>query len=139
MKISRVASWVGPAYVGAITSSWVAVSAYLLMAKPKPVLDNQWLTWLLGVAVATPIATALATTMLVLDIFLLKFKVRALPTGGSAWRMAMLAPVPVAAAFWYLWPNLASSGTALALSLAAPVVGSALAVRLTLGNQIKNA
>lgn len=139
MKISRIASWIGPAYVGTITSSWVAVTAYLFLAKPKPVLDNSWLTWLLMVAIATPIASTLATTMLVLDVLLLKLKVRALPTGQSAWGMALLAPVPVAAALWYLWPNLSSSAAALALSVAAPVLVSALSVRLSLGATIKNA
>ena len=139
MKISRIASWIGPAYVGTIASSWVAVTAYLFLARPAPVLDNTWLTWLLMVAVATPIASVLATTMLVLDVLLLKFKVRALPTGSPAWGMALLAPVPVAGALWYLWPNLSSSAAALALSVAAPVVASALTVRLSMGTAIEKA
>lgn len=138
MKISRLASWIGPAYVGAIGSSWVAVTAYMLVAKPKPILDNHWLTWLLMVALATPIASALATTMLVLDVILLKLKLNALPTGGRAWSMAMLAPLPVAAALWYLWPGLSGGASALALSLAVPVAASALAVRLSLGTRINS-
>jgi hypothetical protein len=139
MKISRLASWIGPTYVGAIASSWVAVTAYLFIANPRPVLDNNWLTWLLMVALATPIASVLATTMLVLDVLLFKLKVRALPTGKPAWGMALLAPVPVAAALWYLWPNLTGSAAALALSVAAPVLTSALVVRVSLGTSIKTA
>jgi len=139
MKISRLASWIGPTYVGAIASSWVAITAYLFLAKPNPVLGNPWLTWLILVAVATPIASVLATTMVVVDVLLLKLKVRALPTGKPAWGMALLAPVPVAAALWYLLPGSAASATALALSVAAPVLASALAVRLSLGSSIKNA
>ena len=34
--------------------------------------------------------------MLVLDVLLLKFKVRALPTGRTGWHMALLAPLPLA-------------------------------------------
>lgn len=137
MKISRIASWIGPAYVGTITSSWVAVTAYLFLAKPKPILDNSWLTWLLMVIVATPIASTLATTMLALDVLLLKLKVRALPTGQTAWGMAFLAPVPVAATFWYLWPNLSNSASAIVFSIAAPILASALMTRLSLGAAIK--
>jgi hypothetical protein len=139
MKISRLASWIGPTYVGAIASSWVVVTAYLFLAKPRPVLDNPWLTWLILVAIATPVASVLATTMLTLDVLLLKFKVRALPTGRPAWGMALLAPIPVAAALWYLLPGSAASASALALSVAAPVLASALAVRLGLGSSIDRA
>jgi hypothetical protein len=139
MKISRLASWIGPTYVGAIASSWVAVTAYLFLARPKPVLDNLWLTWLILVALATPVASTLATTMLALDVILLKLKVRALPTGRPAWGMALLAPIPVAAALWYLLPGSAASAAALALSVAVPVLASALTVRLTLGSSIKSA
>lgn len=140
MKISRIASWVGPAYVGSIASSWLAVTGYQFLAKPEPILGSHLLTWLAMVAVATPIASVLATTMLVLDAFLLKFKLRTLPTGGTAWGMAMLAPIPVAGALLYLLPTLNyKSGSALALALAAPVLISALSVRLVLGNRIDNA
>ena len=138
MKISRLVSWTGPTYVGTVASSWAAAAAYVTVAKPALVLGSQLFTWLFYAAIATPIAGALATTMLVLDVFLLKFKVRALPTGSTAWRMAMLAPIPLAGALAYLAPRLRfDQGIAMvAFAVGAPLAATAISVRLALGQRI---
>lgn len=138
MKISRLVSWTGPAYVGTVASSWAAAAAYVAMAKPAFVPGSPLLNWLLLAVVATPIATTLATTMLVLDVLLLKFKVRALPTGQTGWHMALLAPLPLAGFLAYLAPRLRfDQGIAtVALAVAAPLAASALTVRMALGQRI---
>ena len=56
MKISRLVSWTGPAYVGTVASSWAAAAAYVAVAKPALVLGSQLFTWLFYAAIATPIA-----------------------------------------------------------------------------------
>ena len=138
MKISRLVSWTGPAYIGTIASSWLAAAAYVFLARPDLVLGSKLFTWLLIAAASTPVASALATTMLVLDFILLKFRVRTLPVGRTAWHMALIAPVPLAAAAAYLWPRLQGmpSTAALALAVAAPVAATALGVRLALGQKV---
>ena len=136
MKITRLASWVGPAYLGTTISSWAAASLYIWISKPDPFFGNILLNWLALVAFATPIAGALATSMLTLDVILLKLKLRALPTSGAAWRMALLAPLPVAGAFYLHRPSFGLGATAFLLTVLAPVVASALAVRVTMGSKI---
>jgi hypothetical protein len=138
MKITRLASWVGPAYLGTTISSWAAASLYVWLARPEPLLGNLLLNWLVLVAFVTPIASALATTMLTLDVILLKLKVRALPTGGSAWRMALLAPLPVAGAFYLHHPSFTLGLTTLLLTVLAPVAASAFTVRLAMGSKIEH-
>jgi hypothetical protein len=138
MKITRLASWVGPAYLGTTISSWTAASLYLALTKPEPLLGNMLLNWLLLVAFVTPIAGFLATSMLTLDVILLKLKVRALPTGGAAWRMALLAPLPVAGAFYLRQPSFTPGATAFLLTILAPIAASALAVRVTMGSKIEH-
>ncbi|MCS6902242.1 MAG: hypothetical protein NZX77_21065 [Polyangiaceae bacterium] len=139
MKISRLASWIGPTYVGTIASSWLAITAYLFLPRSSHVLGDPWITWLLLATVATPVASLLATTMLVVDVILLKFKVCALPTGKRALGMSLLAPLPVAASLWYFWPGSAAPLSTFAFLVIAPILVTALGVRLSLGTPIKHA
>lgn len=139
MKISRLASWVGPAYVGTAISTWATIAVYLGITKPTPLLGSYALTWLAWAAAATPVAGALATVMLTLDVILLKLKLRALPTGGAAWRMAMLAPLPVAVVFHFHHPSLTAGMLGVALTILAPVAVAATSVRVALGQSIDNA
>ncbi|RYE94542.1 MAG: hypothetical protein EOO75_01690 [Myxococcales bacterium] len=138
MKISRLVSWTGPAYVGTIASSWAVAAAYVAAVKPAFVPGSPLLSWLLLAVAATPVASVLASTMLVLDVLLLKFKVRALPTGKTGWHMALLAPLPLAGALAYLAPRLRfDQGVAtVALAVGLPLAASALSVRMALGQRI---
>lgn len=139
MKITKLTSWMGPTFVGTMLSTWASVALYVALGKPGPVFGFPELTWLLAFAIATPIAVALSTTMLVVDVFLLKFKLRTLPTGGAGWLMALLSPIPVIATYLALRPSISFGVSGLLLAIFGPMLGSALMVRLVVGKRIDNA
>jgi hypothetical protein len=139
MKISKLTSWMGPAFLGTMLSAWASVTLYVLLGKHEPIFGKLVINWLIAVAIATPVAATLAGTMLVLDVFLLKLKVRTLPTGGAAWGMALLSPLPVVAAYLLFRPSFTFGPWGFALSVLAPVLSSALVVRILMGRRINNA
>ena len=135
MKIKSLTSWMGPAFLGTILSSWVSVTLFVLLGKPAPVV-HPLLTWALLVLPATGVAFGLATTMLVVDVLLLKVKMRAVPTGGPAWAMALVSPLLVGVSYWLYRPGYHGGVGAMLVSIAGPVVLSAVVVRVAFGKKL---
>jgi hypothetical protein len=134
MKVRSIASWVFPSFFGTLASSWAYVTlATMFGFTPFP---SKILSWLLLMAIATPVAAALVSVTLFFDVILLAAKARELPQGRAAWRMAAVSPLLVAVSYVFFRPTLLGGLAGLFLTLVAPVLLSALGVRIAMGQRI---
>ncbi|HVY49195.1 MAG TPA: hypothetical protein VHB21_25065 [Minicystis sp.] len=136
MKIQRLASWVFPSFFGTLVSSWAYVTLATLFGFTWP-FPSKILSWLVLMAIATPVAAALVAATLAFDVVLLAVKARALPQGRAAWRMAAVTPLLVGASYVFFRPSLLGGVAGLFMTLVAPVLLSALGVRLVMGEKVQ--
>lgn len=94
---TTIGAWFRPLLVGTFLGAWgfATVSGFLKGGVP---------TWMLYLFLANAFAAGQVMVLGLVDIVLLKAKVRALPTGREAWLMAMAIPAIVGA-----WRMFASS------------------------------
>jgi hypothetical protein len=93
--------------------------------------------WLIVAAVAAGLSLFVGFTMALLDVFMLKLQVAALPSGWRAWLMGFIAPMPV----FFTWQKLvkfAFTGVVpFLLAFFVPMFVVALATRLLLRHRPK--
>jgi hypothetical protein len=137
MKVRSIASWVFPSFFGTLTSSWAYVTLATIFGFAWPFPQSKLISWLVLMAIATPVAAGLVAATLAFDVILLAVKARALPQGAAAWRMAAVSPLLVALSYVFFRPTLLGGVAGLFLTLVAPVLLSALGVRVAMGQRIQ--
>jgi hypothetical protein len=137
MKVRSISSWVFPSFFGTLASSWAYVTLATVFGFGWPFPGSRILSWLVLMAIATPVAAALVGATLTFDIILLAVKARELPQGRSAWRMAAISPLLVGLSYVFFRPSLLGGIAGLFLTLVAPVLLSALTVRVAMGQRIQ--
>ncbi len=135
MKVRSITSWVFPSFFGTLASSWAYVTLATVFGFTWP-FPSRILSWLVLMAIATPVAAGLVGATLVFDVILLAVKARELPQGRAAWRMAAISPLLVAVSYVFFRPTLLGGIAGLFLTLIAPVLLSALGVRVAMGQRI---
>lgn len=89
--------------------------------------------WALAMLLVSVMSAVIAFHLVVVDVLLLRLRLRALPTGGRAWLSGLLAPVATVLA-WAVLPT-GDGGAGTVLTIALGFVLGALAVRLLLGKR----
>ena len=138
MKITRLASWLFPSFFGSLFSSWAYVTLATVFGFAWPFPSQRLVSWLILMAIATPVAAALASVTLLFDVLLLAVRARALPQGSKAWRMAAVAPRLVGARDGFFRPSILGGVAGLFLTLIVPVLASGLGVRIALGERVES-
>jgi len=126
-----IAGWLVPTSVGTFVAAYGAVSLYAAIG-PLPDLVPRVAFWVVGMAVATGWSLVFVLLQSLVDLALLAIRVRTLVNGKIAWLSALVAPlVPIATyvaysphKWWKLGP------WAVAIAVLAPMLASALGVRL---------
>jgi hypothetical protein len=136
MKVRSIGSWVFPSFFGTLMSSWLYVTMATLFGFTWP-FPSKILSWLVLMAIATPVAAGLGGATLLFDVVLLAVRARELPQGRAAWRMAAISPIFVAVSYIFFRPTLLGGIAGLFVTLVAPVLLTALGVRVVLGQRIQ--
>lgn len=116
---TTIGAWFRPLLFGTFLGAWAfaTVSGFLKGGVP---------TWMLYLFLANAFAAGQVLVLALVDVVLLRAKVRALPTGREAWLMAMMIPTAVG-----LWRAFASSSW----WVLGPMFVASLAVRLVFGRK----
>ncbi len=133
-----IAGWLLPTTAGTFIASYGAVSLYAAVG-PLPDLVPRVAFWIVGMAIATGWSLLFVLLQSLVDLALLAIRVRTLVNGKVAWVSALVAPlVPIAtyAAYsphkwWKLGP------WAVAIAVLAPMLVSAIGVRVFLAKSVK--
>jgi hypothetical protein len=89
--------------------------------------------WALAMLLVSVMAAVVAFHLVVVDVLLLRMKLRALPTGARAWLGGVLAPVATTIA-WMELPT-GDGGASSVVTVALGFVLGALSVRLLVGKR----
>ena len=132
--MTKLGPWAWPTLLGPFLPGWALVTWAALVGEESMVhayfdVDG----WALAMLIVSVVSAVVAFHLVVTDVFLLRLKWRALPTGGRAWFGSMLAPIATVIA-WAVLP----SGDGGARSVRTAVLGFALgafSVRLLFGRK----
>src|SRR2546430_1173112 len=131
-----IAGWLVPTTVGTFVSAYAATSLYAAFG-PLPDLVPRTVFWVVGMAIATGWALVFVLLQSVVDVALLAVRARALTNGKAAWGSAIVAPllplVSYAAYSPHKWWKLGP--WAVVIAVLAPMLVSAIAVRVALGKK----
>lgn len=127
--------WLRPTLVGPLGTLWTLVTALHLLIGMETLSDGRIDSWAIAMMLSTAYGCTLIVALIVSDLFLLKAKVRALPTGAPAWLSSILAPFAVSfIASLPFWPE-PQSWLGFAILIAAPIAIGAPLVRFIFGRR----
>lgn len=137
MAITKLGPWAWPTLLGPFLPGWALVTWAAIVGDEQslsaviPFFDvDGWALAMLLVSVASAVV---AFHLVVVDVLLLRLRLRALPTGGRAWLSGLLAPVATVLAWAFLPTGDGGARTVLTVALGFAI--GALAVRLLLGKR----
>jgi hypothetical protein len=142
-RMTDFTPWLRPTIVGPFVGCYALVTfAHLAFGdRADEVLlaglyaEHHFDSWVLSILITSFVAAALAVSLIVADVGLLRMKLRRLPTGLGAWLGGLLAPVALHFGWMTMLPGEATSMLDLALRFAIPFPMSALALRLLIGQR----
>jgi hypothetical protein len=91
-----------PTLVGPLATAILVGTVAVMIGPLEGLLGDFWGNWLAVMLLAVPTGLALGAGMLGLDLVASRLGMRT-PSGAVAWLFGLIAPLPVALA-WYLWP-----------------------------------
>ena len=128
-------SWLRPTILGPLMTLWILTTMGSVMVGMATISGDRIDTWAIGMLWATFFGSTLAVILIAADVFLLKAKVRRLPTGAAAWISSVLAPFAV----FFIWtlPFLPppESAAGVVVFILAPMLAASLVVRFVFGNR----
>lgn len=127
MMNSLNSRWLVPALFGPLLAAWAFATITVLLGYCEPKWGC-WGSWVVLMAVTTIVGGTQALTLVLIDVVLLRLRVRLLPTGARAWMMGLAAPLLVFLVYHLGWPGKVEGGPFWVL-LFAPIVVSALGLR----------
>ncbi len=124
--------WIRPTLMGPFITTWGFVTLSTMTFGVRMATLGQYDDWLLAMLSASMFAGLIVSSLIASDVFLLKRKLRQLPTGASAWFSSLFAPVGI----WFAWHFLSfGDGTipSAVFHIAAPIVLVPFTLRLLFG------
>lgn len=131
-RMTDFTPWIRPTLVGPFLTSWAFTTLSTLTLGVSFATLGHFDDWLVAMLVVSFFAGLCVASLIAADVTLLRLKLRALPTGASAWTSSLLAPV----AIWMAWAFFGLDGEDVletVLRIALPIAVAPLALRLALG------
>jgi hypothetical protein len=134
-----IQSWLAPTFLAPLASAFALVTAYAWLGPVDGVV--RWIAWIVGLLAASLWVLPFALIGSLLDVLLLKVKVRMLPSGARAWALnagaAAASLVSYAVVSPHRWWKLGPWAIVAALLL--PPIVALVVSRLAFGQKIEKA
>lgn len=141
MALTKLGPWAWPTLLGPFLPGWALVTWAAVVGDEQsvgsavqsvmPFFDVDG--WALAMFLVSMMSAVVAFHLVVVDVLLLRMRLRALPTGGRAWFSGLLAPIATVLA-WVVLPS-GDGGAGSVLTVALGFLLGALVVRLLLGKR----
>jgi len=97
--MTNYGAWLKPTLLGPALTMWVLTTIGTILIGMEAFSGGRLDTWAQGMLLSSFFAAGLAVLLIASDLMLLKFKIRAIPTGSRAWVSSLLSPL----ATFFLW------------------------------------
>ena len=128
--------WLRPTLLGPFLTTWGLTTVAHLIAGALVLPNGERLdSWLVSMLSVSFFTAAVVVGLLSADLILLRWKIRALPTGARAWASSLLAPLAVWITYSMLsWDDVESIAQLVAM-IGSPILAAPLALRWALGQR----
>lgn len=131
MTSAQLRAWTRPTLLGPFVPCWALVTLAAMAGQLQAMMDMD--QWSLAMLVASAFAAAVAFCLIGVDVLLLRWRLRRLPTGFRAWFSSIVAPFATIVTASLL--PVGESIPRVVLTIAAAFWLGALAVRLVFGQK----